>query len=618
MRPPLFCMQTTMAEDPRMKRTFAAALVAFLFAVSTFAAETHRYVVGVKPQRNRVAIASRALAPDADGGAVLRARNFSDFSYLDSFAADLTDDEAAALRQQPDVKFVEAALTVHAYETVTPHAPFKPAVEMRDPNVQTTPWGIPAVRATDTWTVTRGAGVNVAIIDTGIDYNHPDLKDQYAGGYNFVAVPHTADPADDNGHGTHVAGIIAAEDNVIGVVGVAPNAKIWSVKALDSTGSGSTADISAGINWVIGKKAEIGGDWIINMSLGICSDPSNTDCAPAPPQSMVTACQKASDAGILIIAASGNDSTAGAPKPVGYPASFSTVVAVGAVDSANNIADFSNQGPELALIAPGVNVLSTYRVGQGVNSYAQKNSTLFAADGLFGSKRDTVGGRFVYCGIGASASDFPPSVKGNIALIQRGTATFNQKTKNAVAAGASAVIIYNCSKTASHSTCGNDDFTSQWTLIGKVDSTGQPNSACQDPTNPISATCKDDPADLAFPWPVSIRLNNPDGEAFRSDMNATISAASLADDYATLSGTSMATPHAVGVAALVWSAAPTATAKDVRAAMINTAHDLGAPGQDTVFGFGLVDAYLAAKSIAPQLFTPQPPTGRRILRRGKQ
>lgn len=599
-----------------MKRTFAAALVVFLFAVSTFAVETRRYVVGVRPQRSRVAIASRALTPDADGAAPLASRNFSDFSYLDSFAADLTDDEAAALRLQADVKFVEAALPVHAYETVTPHAPFKPAVETRNPAVQTTPWGIPAVHATDAWTVTRGAGVNVAIIDTGIDYNHPDLKDQYAGGYNFVAVPNTADPKDDAGHGTHVAGIIAAEDNILGVVGVAPNAKIWSVKVLDSTGSGGTPAINAGINWVIAKKVEIGGNWIINMSLGICSDPSNTDCATAPPQSMVNACQKASDAGILIIAASGNDSTAGAPKPVGYPASFSTVIAIGAVDSTNTIADFSNQGPELALVAPGVGVLSTYPVGQGVNSYAQKNSALYAADSLSGSKKDTVSERFVYCGIGASASDFPASVKGNIALIQRGTATFNLKTKNAVAAGASAVIIYNCSKTTSPSTCGNDDFTVGWTLIGKVDSTGQPNIACLDPTNPISTTCKDDPADLAFPWPVAIRLNNADGEAFRSDTNATVTAANLADDYATLSGTSMASPHVVGVAALVWGAAPIATAKDVRAAMINTAHDLGASGQDPVFGFGLVDAYLAVKWIAPQFFSTQPASGRHILRRG--
>ncbi len=136
------------------------------------------------------------------------------------------------------------------------------------------------------------------------------------------------------------------------------------------------------------------------------------------------------------------------------------------------------------------------------------------------------------------------------------------------------------------------------------------------------STCTDSPADLAYPWPVTVRLDNADGLAFRSDSNATVTAANLADDYATLSGTSMATPHAVGVAALVWSAAPTATASQIRQTIVSTAHDLGAPGQDPVYGFGLVDALAATKSIAPQIFgsgaTPPkaPPTGRPYLKRG--
>jgi subtilisin family serine protease len=606
-----------------MTRTVVAAIVSFCFVATTFAGSSRTYIVGVKPLRSRVGVASRVLTVDADG-AVLANRDFTDFKNLDAFSADLTDDEAAALRQQPDVTFVEQSMPVYAYETAAPRAPFKASAEFRDASVQTMPWGISAVHASSTWTATRGDNVNVAIIDTGIDYNHPDLKDDYAGGYNFVAKPNTSDPLDDNGHGTHVAGIIGAEDNTFGVVGVAPHTRLWSVKVLGSDGSGSTLTIAAGIDWVISKKTAGGGNWIINMSLGICSDPTDSSCATAPPQAMLTACQKAADAGILIFAASGNDSAPGAPKPVGYPAAFSTVMAVGAVDSSSAIASFSNQGPELAVVAPGVGVLSTLPVGTGTNTYAKKASTLYNADALTGSKKDTISSPFVYCGIGASASDFPAGVKGKIALIQRGTVTFNQKTKNAVSAGATGVIIYNCSKTASPATCGNDDFSSGWTLIGKVDSTGNPNTGCSDPTSPVYNSCKDDPADLAYPWPVTIRLNNTDGETFHSDSSATVTAVNAADDYGTLSGTSMATPHAVGVAALVWSAAPNATATDVRQAIINTAHDLGAPGQDTVYGFGLVDAYAAAMSIAPQLFgsttqhpPTQTPTGRRILKRGR-
>ncbi len=597
-----------------MKRILIALAIAFV-SVSAFAEQTHRYVVGVRAQRDHHALVKEAISLDSPS---LATRNFQDFGYIDQFAADLTDSEAAALRGRSDVEFVEQPVTVHAYEIPATRAPYRAAPEYRDPTVQTMPYGISLVDAPNVWSVTQGIGVNVAVIDTGIDYTHPDLAAQYAGGYNFVAQPNTSDPKDDNGHGTHVAGIIAAENNLIGVVGVAPRARIWSIKVLGSDGTGSTSNISAGINWVLGKKADIGGNWIINMSIGICSDPSNKDCASTPPTDMLSACQKASDAGVLIFAASGNDSTAGSLAPVGYPAAFSSVVAVGAVDSTDTIALFSDQGPEMGVVAPGVGVLSTYPVGQGVNSYAQKSSTLYNADGLVGSKKNLVSGRFVYCGIGASASDFPASVSGNIALIERGQATFNQKTKNALAAGATAAIIYNCSMTASPATCGNDDFSTGWTLIGSVDSTGQPNAGCSDPTSPVYSTCKADPADLAYPWPVTIRLNNADGLTFRSDPNALVTAANAADDYQTLSGTSMATPHAAGVAALVWSAAPNATASSVRQAIESTAHDLGAPGQDPAYGFGLVDALAATKAIAPQFFPPpnQPLTGRHYLKRG--
>jgi serine protease len=595
-----------------MKRIFAALAIAFV-SVSAFAGQTHTYVVGVRAQRDHHALVKEAIDLDAPA---LEARNFRDFVYIDQFAADLTDSEAAALRAQSDIRFVEQSMTVHAWETPAIRASFRAAPEFRNQNVQTTPYGIPLVDAPNVWSVTQGFGINVAVIDTGIDYTHPDLASQYAGGFNYVAQPNTTDPKDDNGHGTHVAGTIAAANNFIGVVGVAPQARIWSIKVLDSSGSGSTVAISSGINWVVAKKAEIGGNWIINMSLGICSDPNDPNCTTTPPQSMSTACQKASDAGVLIFAAAGNLDSAFAgvvaPQPIGYPAAFPSVVAVGAVDSNEAVASFSDQGPELAVVAPGVDVLSTFPVGQGTNSYALKSSTPYSADGLTGSKRDSVSGHFVYCGIGASASDFPASVRGNVALIERGQATFNLKTKNAVAAGASAVIIYNCSVTASPATCGNADFSGGWTLIGKVDAAGNP---CDPNTNPNCTT--DSPADLANPWPVTIRLNNADGLAFRADSNATITAANLADDYQVENGTSMASPHAAGVAALVWSAAPNATANDVRQAIVSTAHHLGAAGQNPVFGFGLVDAVAATKVIAPQFFAPpQPPSGRRFGKRG--
>jgi len=141
--------------------------------------------------------------------------------------------------------------------------------------------------------------------------------------------------------------------------------------------------------------------------------------------------------------------------------------------------------------------------------------------------------------------------------------------------------------------------------------TGQKDPACD---NGTSSNCKDDPADLAFPWPVDIGISYDDGESLRTASTASaLTATTVADDYETESGTSMACPHAVGVAALVWSVSPTASASAVKSAVFNSATDLGATGRDTTFGFGLVDAYAAARLLNPGAFAVH---GRLAGRRG--
>src|SRR5207248_4328200 len=107
--------------------------------------------------------------------------------------------------------------------------------ELRDVNGQTIPWGVKAVNALSVWPITRGASINVAVLDTGMDLNHPDLRAAYAGGFNtyfgdshYPGEPQA--PTDDEGHGTHVSGTIAATDNNMGVVGVAPAVRLWSVR----------------------------------------------------------------------------------------------------------------------------------------------------------------------------------------------------------------------------------------------------------------------------------------------------------------------------------------------------------------------------------------------------
>jgi subtilisin len=187
----------------------------------------------------------------------------------------------------------------------------------------------------------KGTGIQVAVLDTGIDYTHPDLAGNFKGGYDFVF--EDDDPYDDNprSHGTHVAGVIAAEDNAAGVIGVAPEAYIYAVKVLDGGGSGYLSWIISGIEWAVDNEMDI-----INLSL---EGPNITP--------LQEACDTAYDAGVLLVAAAGNRGLT-----VRFPAAYESVVAVTATDSLDAKA-FSPSGPEVELAAPGVDILSTIAGG---------------------------------------------------------------------------------------------------------------------------------------------------------------------------------------------------------------------------------------------------------------
>jgi uncharacterized repeat protein (TIGR01451 family) len=192
------------------------------------------------------------------------------------------------------------------------------------------------------------------VLDTGIDYNHPDLAGNYKGGYDFVN--NDPDPWDDNClsyfktcHGTHVSGTIAAEHNGIGVVGVAPGSSIYAVKVLDVGGFGAASLVVSGIEW-----AKNNGMNIISMSLG--STENNT--------AVLDAVNAAYDSGILLVAAGGN--TGGGP--VSYPAAYDSVIAVTAIDQNGQKASFSPIDQKIEVAAPGVSIYSTVQSGYGLLS----------------------------------------------------------------------------------------------------------------------------------------------------------------------------------------------------------------------------------------------------------
>jgi serine protease len=204
-------------------------------------------------------------------------------------------------------------------------------------------WDLSKIRVGDAWQKATGAGVTVAVIDTGVDASHPDLAGQVLTGYD--AINKTSGTATDpNGHGTHVAGTIAAmTDNEIGVSAVAPNAKILPIRVLGASGSGYMSDAAAGIVYAADHGANV-----INMSLG----------SESKVVAVSNAIAYARSKGVVVVAAAGNERGYG--SPISYPAADAGVIAVAATDSNDAVASYSNQGDYVDVAAPGSAILSTY------------------------------------------------------------------------------------------------------------------------------------------------------------------------------------------------------------------------------------------------------------------
>lgn len=281
------------------------------------------------------------------------------FHLIPAVVATMHGQAMKALSMNPRVRYVQPDYIVQYV------APMQMNVSA-EPLAQVLPWGVDRIDAELAWSTSTGDGVKVAIVDTGIDMDHPDLVANIKGGFNAIAPKgRYKDPSDfddDHGHGTHCAGIVAAVNNDIGVVGVAPDAWLYGVKVLSKSGSGQTSDCIEGIQWC----ADNGMD-VISMSWG----------STTYDEALNDACQAAWDAGCVLVSSAGNN---GVETPDGYPSAYPSVMAISATDSSDNIASWSNYGDEIELGAPGVSIYSTYKDGE----YATMSGTSMACPHVSG------------------------------------------------------------------------------------------------------------------------------------------------------------------------------------------------------------------------------------------
>ncbi len=459
--------------------------------------------------------AAAHAAAHAAGGSVVR-----DLAKHDLFAARLPAAALNGLRQNPNIEYIE------------PDA-------ARFPLAQTTPYGVTMVKSPEALGI---SGVipgdrTVCIIDSGYSIDHEDLPSNVTGT--------TLDPGldwdhDGCGHGTHVAGTIAAVDNDIGVVGVAPTVNLHIVRVFgDDCSWASSSSLIAALD-----ACQTAGADVVSMSLGGSFKSRSEDQAFA----------RAYGAGVLSVAAAGNDGN----KRKSYPASYSSVISVAAIDENKVVASFSQQNAEVELAAPGVGVLSTVPMGTGIAATLATTDTPavdFAVEGMEGSPFGTATAPLFDCGTAESTCT---GATGQICLIQRGVISFADKVLNCQAGGGIGAVIYN-------------DVSG--TLLGTLG--GVPTSI------PSVGTSDTAGADLLSYVGTSTQFQ--------------LSLA--ASNYAAWDGTSMATPHVSAAAALVWSKDTSCGPDQVRTALDTTAEDLGAAGRDEAYGYGLVNAFAATDAL---------------------
>ncbi|MBG0786397.1 MAG: S8 family serine peptidase [Anaerolineaceae bacterium] len=480
-----------------------------------------------------------------------------DFPELEAYVVTLPEAALNGIIHNPFVTDVEEDPVRYAIDPVEVAVAPGPD-DTVDVNGQVVPWGIDAVQARDVWDTDRdavvddgapdGSGITVCIIDTGYYADHEDLIDLTTG-LSQVDDDYTRDG---EGHGSHVAGTISALNNNIGVVGVTPGTvNLTIVKIFNDDGVWTSA--SNLVNAIYTCR-DNGAD-IISMSLGGASSSRKE--------------QRAFDTlysqGILSIAAAGNEQQE-TPGAYEYPGSYDSVMSVAAVDSSLAIGDFSQQNDQVEIAAPGVGVLST--IPYVDTNLVNVAGVDYTANHIEYSALGTASGAFVDGGLCTTTGAW----SGQVVLCSRGDISFYDKVMNVQNSGGVAAVIYNNEPGNFLGTLGDGSSSS---IIG-------------------------------------VSLSQEDGQYLVANQLGTVATITSTHDWPTSGyeawgGTSMATPHVSGVAALIWSANPSWTNVEIREAMNATAIDLGAAGRDSVFGYGLVQAAAALEYLQGGVTPPPPP-----------
>ncbi|QED46855.1 S8 family serine peptidase [Cytobacillus dafuensis] len=538
-------------------------------------------------------------------------KGFAYDTVLNGFAAKVKADDLKKLLDITGITLVEPDAIVHASDVKKPVDPSSDLEKVVDYEAKMNT-SIPFLGIEKLWDKGyKGKGIKVAVLDTGIDPDHPEFQGIYKGGKNFIpnSSTYTRQRADDdaretspkerpanqpefnaNGrafytsHGTHVAGTIAAIGaNEYGIKGIAPEIDLYAYRVLGAYGSGSSSGIIAGIEHAVKEKMDV-----INLSLGGGAN-TETDAGSF-------AINNAMMVGVISVIATGNDG----PKrgTMGTPATARLGIAVG-----------NTTNPETQY-----NGEVTVKVGEKY-SYAKQlkfMGTTFGQD-----LQNQLTGEYELVaipGVGNKADFNGINVEGKVALISRGEIAFVDKIANAKANGAVATIIHNFSGGTNAPDVSNVFIGDSFAFIPSIDMSVTDGTAIRDALKTGTGTVTfgkfgstrsegDEVSDSSSRGPSTPNFDiKPDVTAPGTNIMSSVPAykwdfpeASYEESYDRSSGTSMATPHIAGIAALIKQANPTWDAFDVKVALSNTAKILNTSKYDVFAqGAGRVDAYAAA------------------------